>query len=97
MPHTAREIVEREIGQLNWSHQWTREGLMEHFRMAPTVRQVLADYLPDRSFRSPAEVIQAIPEEGWERIEEVYKAGAADTRFLEALAAAFQRQGDTPS
>lgn len=95
MPHSARDIIERELGQLNWSHAWSREALMEHFRMAPTVRQVLADHLPNRTFRSAKEVAEAIPESAWQHIEHIYESGA-DSNFLKSRAANFQGQGETP-
>mgnify|MGYP001028033038 FL=1 len=95
MPHPARNIIERELSQLNWSHAWSREALMEHFRMAPTVRQVLADHLPDRTFHSAKEVAEAIPSQAWQHIEHIYESGA-DSNFLKSRAANFQDHGESP-
>lgn len=87
MPHHVRAIVERELSQMDWSRGRSREALLEHFRMAPTVRQLLADHLPDRTFHSAREVMEAVPAMHWDWLERAIQHGTTEHAFLQSRVA----------
>ncbi len=96
MPHHVRELVQRELGQLDWSAGMSKEKLLLHFRMAPTVREMFERDLPDRTFRSADEVLQAVPQSHWQRAEETIEHGTPESHYLQSLAAKFNIEGKTP-
>lgn len=95
MTHHARELFERELSQLDWSHGRSRLGILEHFRMAPTLRTMLERHLPDVTFRSAADVLSAIPTSGWDQIERAFQQGPSTSHFRESRAGQGDLKGQT--
>lgn len=85
--HDVRAIVERELSQMDWSRKMSKARLVEHFRMAPTVRKMLEAKLPDRPLDSAEAVLRAISETDWQRLEDTIKHGTPESHFLQALPA----------
>lgn len=64
--------------------------------MAPTVRQMLATHLPDRTFRSAEEVIKTIPQSGWDLVEQTFQHGMPESHYLKSRAAGLTGKDQTP-
>lgn len=96
MLHRVRELFELELSQMDWSSGVSKQRILEHFRMAPTLREALESSLPDKKFRSADELLQAIPQGAWDRIEQTVQHGSPESHYLQSRAAQFNIGGQTP-
>ena len=70
--------------------------LVHHFRMVPTVREMFEDQLPDKSFSSEQDLLQAIPDGAWQKLEEIIEHGILESHYRQSKAAQFNDWGETP-
>jgi hypothetical protein len=102
MPHhehqqsDVRALVERELSQMNWSGGISKMQLVHYFRMVPTVREMFEDQLPDKSFSSEQDLLQAIPDSAWQKLEEIIEHGIPESHYRQSKAAQFNDWGETP-
>jgi hypothetical protein len=95
MTHHVRQIVERELSQMDWSGGTSKHKLVHHFRMAPTIREMFENELPDRTFSSEQDLMQALPERSWQHAEDVIEHGTPESHYLQSLASQFSDWGQT--
>jgi hypothetical protein len=96
MAHNVRQIVERELSEMDWSNGIPKHTLVHHFRMAPTIREMFENRLPDRTFSSEQDLMQALPESAWQDAENVIEHGTPESHYLQSLAAKSSDWGQTP-
>lgn len=80
----VRTIVARELSQMAWSTGYSKQRIVEHFRMAPTVRDMLRARLPDGRYTSSNAVLDAIPAAAWEQVQYDLTHGSAVSHFLDS-------------
>lgn len=96
MSHDAKTIVERELSQLDWSSGHSKQAIVDHFRMAPTIREMLEHDLPDQTYKAASDVNHAIPGSSWQRVEQTIQEGTPESHYLRSRAAQFNDFGQTP-
>lgn len=101
MPHhehqqsDVRALVERELSQMDWSSGISKAQLLHHFRMVPTVREMFEDQLPEKTFSSEQNLLQAIPDSAWQKVEQIIEHGLPESHYRESKAAQFNDWGQT--
>ncbi len=101
MPHhehqqsDVKALVERELSQMDWSNGISKVQLVHHFRMVPTVREMFENQIPDKTFSSEQDLLQAIPNSAWQKVEEIIEHGIPESHYRESKAAQFSDWGQT--
>lgn len=91
----VRAIFERELSQMDWSSGFSKQQLVDHFWMAPTIREMLEAQLPDTTFRSAQAVMQGISQDAWQTVEQTIEHGTPESHYLQGLVAKFDDRGET--
>ena len=91
----VQQIVERELSQLDYSHGRSKEQLLAHFYMAPSLKAALEQHLPDKTFTSAQAVLEAIPNSTWSQLQNAIEHGSPESHYLQSQAAKFSTWGET--
>src|SRR5690242_7862357 len=92
----VQQIFERELSQLDFSSGRSKEQLLAHFYMAPSLKAALDKHLPDTTFKSADAVLQAIPDTTWSELQNAIEHGSPESHYLQSRAAHFSTWGETP-
>ncbi|HET7034830.1 MAG TPA: hypothetical protein VFI42_04040 [Thermomicrobiaceae bacterium] len=92
----VEQVVQQELSQMSFSGGISKTQLLDHFRMAPTVREMLNNSLPDTTFTAAAQVMKDIPQGSWQQVENIIEHGSPESHYLQSRAAHFSTWGKTP-
>ena len=92
----VEQVFEQELAQMNFTGGVSKTELLDHFRMAPTVREMLNNCLSDTTFSSASQVLQDIPRGSWQQVENTIEHGSPESHYLQSRAAHFSTWGKTP-
>lgn len=91
----VQQIVERELSQLDFSQGRSKEQILAHFHMAPTLKAMLSDCLPNTRFDSASAIVQAVPSDRWAHVQQAIQHGSPESHYLQSRAANFSTYGET--
>ena len=94
--HDVRELVQRELATMDWSNGLSRQALADHFRMAPTIREMIERHAPEKTYHSADDVLGAIPQSAWAEAARTVQHGSPESHYLQSRAAHFNIWGETP-
>jgi hypothetical protein len=80
---------------MDFSKGISKARLLDHFSMAPTVREMLNNCLSDTTFGSAAQVMRDIPQASWDQLESTIEHGTPESHYLQSRAAHFSTWGKT--